>query len=47
MNKDIKKALTKAVVSEINASKSYKSTGTKIATNTRVIPIITIKPFSQ
>ena len=47
MNKDIKKTLTKAVLSEINASKSSKSRGTKIATSGRVIPIITIEPFSQ
>lgn len=47
MNKTIKNTLTKAVVSEINASKSNKSTGTKIAVNQRVIPIIEIKPFSK
>lgn len=44
---NIKKTLTKAVVSEINAAMSHKATGTKIGTNQRVIPIITIKPFSK
>ena len=44
---NIKKIITRAVLSEINASKSSKSSGTKIATNARVIPIITIKPFSK
>lgn len=43
---DLKKTLTKVVMSEINAKVSKKSSGTKIATATRVIPIILIKPFS-
>ncbi len=46
MDKNIKETLTKAVISEILASASRKSQGTKIAIGTRVIPIITIKPFS-
>ena len=42
----IKKTLTKVVVSEINASVSKKSRGTKIASSARDIPIIIVKPFS-
>lgn len=44
---DIKKTLTRVVVSEINASVSKKSSGTKIATISRDIPITVIKPFSK
>ena len=43
---EFKKAITKVVVSEINAKVSRKSRGTKIATSARVIPIIPIAPFS-
>lgn len=43
---DIKKTLTKVVVSEVNARISKKSSGTKIATIARDIPITVIKPFS-
>ena len=46
-NNNIKKTLTKVIISEIMTSVSKKSKGTKIATNERVIPIITIKPFSK
>ena len=43
---NIKKTLTKVVLSEVNAKISKKSRGTKIATSTRDIPIIVVKPFS-
>ena len=43
---NIKKTLTKIVLSEVNAKISKKSSGTKIATSTRDIPIIIVKPFS-
>ncbi len=43
---DLKKVLTKAVTSETDAKVSKKSTGTKIASSQRVIPVIVIKPFS-
>ena len=43
---DIKKTLTKIVVSELNARYSKKSSGTKIASSARIIPITVIKPFS-
>lgn len=46
MTDKVKKSLTKVVVSEILASGRKKSSGTKIATKNRVIPIITVKPFS-
>ena len=43
---NIKKTLTKVVLSEVNALVSKKSRGTKIATSPRDIPIIIVKPFS-
>ena len=43
---NIKETLTKIVVSELNAKKSKKSSGTKIAILAKVIPIINISPFS-
>ena len=46
MPDNINKTLTKVVVSEVLANVSKKSSGTKIATSLRVIPIITIAPFS-
>lgn len=44
---DIKKTITKVVLSEVNSMLSRKSRGTKIATSERVIPITIIKPFSK
>lgn len=41
------KAITKVVVSELNSRKSKKSTGVKIATINKDIPLIVIKPFSK
>lgn len=46
MSNDLNKTLTQIVVSEINSQSSKKSTGTKIATVKRDIPIIIVKPFS-
>ncbi len=47
MSENIQKTLTKAIVSEILKTDSTKSKGTKIATNSRVIQVIVIKPFSK
>jgi len=47
MSNTVIKTVTKAIVSEINANKSSKSKGTKIAVNARVLPIIIIEPFSR
>lgn len=44
---NVKEAITKVVVSELNAKKSKKATGTKIATVTKILPIINITPFSS
>ena len=43
---NIKETLTKVVLSELNAMVSKKSSGTKIATIVRDIPITIVKPFS-
>ncbi len=47
MTKKIKESLAKVVVSEMNAKITNKSSGTKIATNKRVLPITVIQPFSK
>ena len=44
---NIKETLTKIVLSEVNANASRKSSGVKIATSTRDIPITVVKPFSS
>lgn len=46
MSSELKKMLTKVVVSETDAKKTGKSKGTKIGTNNRIIPTIVIAPFS-
>ena len=47
MNKTLTQTLTKVVVESVVASRGRKSTGVKIATLVRDIPIITVKPFSK
>lgn len=39
---NLNETITKVVISEVNASISRKSTGTKIATTTKVIPVIVV-----
>lgn len=43
---NINETLTKVVVAELLAKTSRKSSGTKIATSSRIIPVTVVAPFS-